>query len=36
MVTVLEMLGEVDAASRGLAATVGLELPPVVLPAAAP
>ncbi len=36
MVTALEMLGEVDAASRGLASTVGLELPPVVLPVAAP
>lgn len=34
MVTVLEMLGEVDAASRQLAASVDLELPPVVLPVA--
>ena len=36
MVAVLAMLGEVDSASRQLAATVDLELPPVVIPAAAP
>ncbi len=36
MVTVLSMLGEVDTSSRQLAATVDLELPPVVLPVTSP
>jgi hypothetical protein len=34
MLTLLAALGDVDAESRTLAATVGLELPPVVLPGA--
>jgi len=36
MLRVLATLDEVDAASRGLAATVGLELPPVLAGSAAP
>lgn len=36
MVTVLGSLGDIDSRSRALAGTIGLELPPVVLPSGAP